>query len=149
MLLLEIKKFIQEKNYNNINIMISGDFNSLPDSAVYELMTTGKVSSAHPKLPMNIGLVDEQNIKIPLFNNFGHEFSLSSAYFNIMETEPQYTNFNRGFNGTLDYIFYPKSNMKVIAALPVVPFKVINKTFLPNEHWSSDHVALVADFVWN
>jgi len=98
---------------------------------------------------MNRGLTDEQGSKINLFNDFGHEYDFNSTYLNIIGSEPIYTNFNKGFNGTLDYIFFQPTKMQPIAALQMVPFNIIKKTLLPNENWSSDHVSLVADYLWN
>lgn len=56
----------------------------------------------------------------------------------------QLTNAGGTFKGTLDYILYTRSNMHVLSTLELPEEEDIlcNKDGLPNEKYSSDHVAL-------
>lgn len=73
-----------------------------------------------------------------------HRLSLSSAC-----GTPPYTNFTKGFNGCLDYIFHDTNNLTVSE---VVPFpsheQVIENTALPSILFPSDHLALVSTLSW-
>lgn len=75
---------------------------------------------------------------------FEHSMNLDTAC-----GRPEYTNYTEGFNGCLDYIFYDKSNLKV---LDVVPFpthnEVIQYKALPSKVFPSDHIALVCTLEW-
>ncbi|KAI9139822.1 hypothetical protein BKA69DRAFT_609336 [Paraphysoderma sedebokerense] len=83
----------------------------------------------------------------------------------LSSTEPAFTNYTPGFRGCLDYIFNVASciresddaeNARVVAAQKDCGLKVLKmlqfpeveeyqKTFLPNEKWSSDHFALMLE----
>jgi len=39
-----------EKSYSHLPLLVCGDFNSTPDSAVYQLWSTGSISPSHPDL---------------------------------------------------------------------------------------------------
>jgi len=61
----------------------------------------------------------------------------------------QWTNVSKDFKGTLDYIFYTHESLVPVALLDLPEDSTVQKTKnsgLPNEHWSSDHIALMAEF---
>ena len=63
----------------------------------------------------------------------------------------QWTNVSKDFKGTLDYIFYTHESLVPIALLELPEDSTVQKTKnsgLPNEHWSSDHIALMAEFAY-
>jgi RNA exonuclease NGL2 len=57
--------------------------------------------------------------------------------------EPDYTNYAHDFKGTLDYMFIP--NQAVILNILMLPPKHIVQPALPNCHFGSDHVSLMAE----
>lgn len=57
--------------------------------------------------------------------------------------EPDYTNYAHDFKGTLDYMFIPKQ--AVILKILMLPPKDIVQPALPNCHFGSDHVSLMAE----
>ena len=67
-------------------------------------------------------------------------FSLQSAD----GMEPEFTNYVRGFQGLLDYIWYDRDHMKVMSTVPQ-PTKAQLGNYLPTEQYPSDHLAVVAD----
>ncbi|KVH94700.1 Endonuclease/exonuclease/phosphatase [Cynara cardunculus var. scolymus] len=61
--------------------------------------------------------------------------------------EPLFTNCTRDFIGTLDYIFYSADSLTVESLLELLDEDSLRKdTALPSPEWSSDHIALLAEF---
>ena len=63
----------------------------------------------------------------------------------------QFTNMGQGFQGTLDYVLYTTNSLVPTATLELPDeFDIKDsrnlKAGLPNEVWSSDHIALLAEF---
>ena len=59
----------------------------------------------------------------------------------------QFTNWSKSFKGTLDYLFYTPDSLVPVSTLELPEEAEIQKLGgLPNEAWSSDHVALIAEF---
>jgi len=108
-------------------IIIAGDFNSLPNSGVYQLYSTGKVSGKHKDMQQYGSKRD-----------FVHQFNLKSAYAHLQEPISNYTPW---FNGTLDYIWY---NEQFDLCSLLGPPKIMEPG-LPSPLWSSDHIALVCE----
>ncbi|KAJ4833450.1 Carbon catabolite repressor protein 4 1 [Turnera subulata] len=145
----------------DIPMLVCGDFNSVPGSAPHLLLAMGKVDAAHPDLA-----VDPLGILRPL-SKLTHQLPLVSAYSSLvrpptsgghpneqqrrrMDThtnEPLFTNCTRDFIGTLDYIFYTADTLKVESLLELLDEESLRKdTALPSPEWSSDHIALLAEF---
>ncbi|KAF2868996.1 glucose-repressible alcohol dehydrogenase-like protein transcriptional effector [Massariosphaeria phaeospora] len=124
---------------SQIPLVLCGDFNSLPDSGVYDLIVQGSVSNSHSDLGSR---------KYGNFTRDGisHPFSLKSSYSAIGEMA--FTNYTPGFVGVLDYIWYSTNTLQVVGLLGD-----INKEYLkrvpgfPNYHFPSDHVALYAQYI--
>lgn len=56
----------------------------------------------------------------------------------------QFTNMSQSFTGTLDYVLYTTDSLVPSATLELPDQSDIRT--LPNESWSSDHIALMAEF---
>jgi CCR4-NOT transcription complex subunit 6 len=65
-------------------VIITGDFNSMPNSGMYELYSSGKLSGTHADL-----------LKEPV-KDISHNFSLQSAYASLGEPITNYTNSFKG-----------------------------------------------------
>ncbi|CAL8170064.1 unnamed protein product [Prunus armeniaca] len=143
----------------DIPMLVCGDFSSIPGSAPHTLLAMGKVDPSHPDLQ-----VDPLNILRPL-SKLIHQLPLVSAYSSFarlgvglgMEqqrrrmdpttNEPLFTNCTRDFIGTLDYIFYTADSLTVESLLELLDEESLRKdTALPSPEWSSDHIALLAEF---
>ncbi|KAB2066120.1 hypothetical protein E1A91_A09G139300v1 [Gossypium mustelinum] len=142
----------------DIPMLVCGDFNSVPGSAPHSLLAMGKVDPLHPEL-----LVDPLAILRP-HSKLTHQLPLVSAYspfargvglglehqrrkMDITTNEPLFTNCTRDFIGTLDYIFYTADSLTVEALLELLDEDSLRKdTALPSPEWSSDHIALLAEF---
>ncbi|KAG5555497.1 hypothetical protein RHGRI_006221 [Rhododendron griersonianum] len=143
----------------NIPMLVCGDFNAIPGSAPHALLAMGKVDPMHPDL-----VVDPLGILRPL-SKLAHQLPLVSAYSSFARmgvglgleqhrrrmdpstNEPLFTNCTRDFIGTLDYIFYSADSLTVESLLELLDEDSLRKdTALPSPEWSSDHIALLAEF---
>ena len=119
--------------------IVAGDYNSTPESGVYQLMSTGVVPSSHPDWRgADFGRYTSEGIHNSL------HFDNAYAPLNI-----KYTNHTINYTGVLDYIWYTPASLKVLSLLDVPPLSVFEndlKLSLPNVYFPSDHLALLADF---
>ncbi|XP_078065718.1 2',5'-phosphodiesterase 12 [Mustelus asterias] len=120
--------------YPNTPVIFCGDFNSTPNSGLYEFVTKGHISADHPDWTSN---GEEERCSMSLT----HPFKLKSAC-----GEPTYTNYVGGFQGCLDYIFM---DMNMFEVSQVIPFpsheEVTCHLALPSVSHPSDHIALICD----
>ncbi|KAH8643223.1 glucose-repressible alcohol dehydrogenase-like protein transcriptional effector [Alternaria alternata] len=124
---------------SDIPVLLCGDFNSMPSSGVYDLITHGNVSNAH---------VDLGNRKYGNFTRDGisHPFSLKSSYASIGELA--FTNYVPHFQGVLDYIWYSTNTLQVVGLLGEIDKGYLQRVpGFPNYHFPSDHVALYAQYI--
>jgi len=124
---------------SQIPVILCGDFNSLPDSGVYDLITQGTVSNTH---------VDLGSRKYGNFTRDGisHPFSLKSSYAAIGELA--FTNYVPHFKGVLDYIWYSTNTLQVVGLLGDIDKGYLQRVpGFPNYHFPSDHVALYAQYI--
>jgi CCR4-NOT transcription complex subunit 6 len=142
----------------DIPMLVAGDFNSVPGSCPHSLLATGRVDPAHPELA-----TDPLGILRPA-TKLQHQLPLVSAYgafarvpgptgeglrrkIDPATQEPLFTNCTRDFLGTLDYIFYTADSLQPEALLELLNEEDLRKdTGLPSPEWSSDHIALLAEF---
>ncbi|GLT96229.1 hypothetical protein SLE2022_138700 [Rubroshorea leprosula] len=143
----------------DIPMLVCGDFNSVPGSAPHALLAMGKIDPMHPDLAL-----DPLGILRP-HSKLSHQLPLVSAYSSLARVgvglgleqqkrrmdpstnEPLFTNCTRDFIGTLDYIFYTADSLAVESLLELLDEDSLRKdTALPSPEWSSDHIALLAEF---
>ena len=126
----------------NLPVLMAGDFNSQPSSAVYEFLATGKVEQSHADFAKDFARV------LPAADKIKHGLSLQSAY--ALIGEPEYSNFTQGFVGLLDYLWFTKAHFHVVALLDVDPKKALKEhTALPSPKHPSDHIPMMAVLDWN
>lgn len=125
-----------QKLAENYPLIVLGDFNFMPDSSMYKLVTTGNIDKSDPAYPLPNG---EWEIKIE---------PMESAYATINGEEPETTNFpttESGFTGTLDYIFYrdiqPVNVLKLAS-----PSDKNQLQRMPNKTEPSDHLLINSTF---
>ena len=121
-----------------IPMLICGDFNSKPDSGVYEALSTGSVSGSHEEfMDKSYGDITKHGIS--------HPFSLQSAYSTIGELN--LTNHTDRFSAVIDYIWYGTSGLQVSGLLGPVDDRYLKRVpGFPNHHFPSDHISLLAEF---
>jgi CCR4-NOT transcription complex subunit 6 len=148
----------------DIPMLVAGDFNSVPGSPAHSLLLHGKVDHAVLDQSFDpLNFLKEQKLV--------HTLPLASAYARVMDAnvsspgdhrlekqrarlcpkthEPLFTNISKDFKGTLDYILYTKDSLIPTAILELPAEAEILGTpdeTLPNAIYSSDHIALLAEF---
>jgi len=145
---------------DSVPVVIAGDFNSMPDSQVYQFLlkgsleptspsiststTNGLDSSSSPQTP-NIYSTDPRERESSGFKGLNHNLSLASSYGSSPIGEPPFTNYTSDFYGVLDYIWYTTPTLKVTGLLEHVNKSELFSPF-PNPHFPSDHIPLLAEF---
>jgi CCR4-NOT transcription complex subunit 6 len=143
-LLQELESFVVSRG-TNLPLIICGDFNSTPDTAVYDLLSRQTVHPGHPDV--NVATNDDVPNVLPDAMNITHSFQLGSAYQTVLGDEPWVTNYTQNFKGVLDYIWYSAPNLRPLAVAPIPDEKELTRTgeALPSTEYSSDHIMLIAD----
>lgn len=129
-------KFVNDEFDSNISAggLISG---------VYQLLTTGLLSTDHSHHPNTRNCHIEPKLNFPLFQL---SQSFISVYNLLLFNEPKFTNKTEKFNGCLDYIFI-SDHFEVINILEL-PYdnnnekSVLSFSTIPNQFFPSDHLAL-------
>ncbi|KAF7731767.1 Glucose-repressible alcohol dehydrogenase transcriptional effector [Apophysomyces ossiformis] len=118
--------------------VVCGDFNSVPDSGVYEFLSRGSIKQNHDDFGDHIyGSYTTEGLS--------HSLSLKSTYSHIGELA--FTNYTPRFKGVLDYIWYTNNTIDVLSLLGPLDNEYTSKTVgFPNAHFPSDHIPLVAEF---
>ncbi|XP_027360452.1 carbon catabolite repressor protein 4 homolog 4 isoform X2 [Abrus precatorius] len=129
--LAKFKTLVSDRYECTPEVIVAGDFNSMPGDMVYQYLVTGNPSS---KLMPNC--LDEPP-PIPL----------CSVYASL-RGEPPFTNYTPGFTGTLDYIlFSPSNRIKPISFLQLPDSDATDIVGgLPNFSYPSDHLPIGAEF---
>jgi CCR4-NOT transcription complex subunit 6 len=143
-LLQELENFVMSRG-SNLPLMICGDFNSTPDTAVYDLLSRQTVHPGHPDVNVSTG--DDCPNVLPDPINITHSFQLGSAYQTVLGDEPIQTNYTVNFKGVLDYIWYSAPNLRPLAVAPIPDEHVLTRhgEGLPSTEFSSDHIMLITD----
>ncbi|KAI3930827.1 hypothetical protein MKX01_037273 [Papaver californicum] len=140
--------------HSYIPVLICGDLNSLPRSAAYALVINGEVDRKHEELVNTPdGIIEHLKLSHKLL-------PLASAYSSFSRTkngdmidsdtkEPRFTTATPYFRNAIDYIFYTEGMLTVKSLLELLDKEsAIKHTAFPSPLWSSDHIALMAEFSW-
>lgn len=147
----------------DIPMLVAGDFNATPGSASHNLLVRGAVP------PNAVELANDPLGILSPSTKLCHHLPLASAYASVANGEPsadpalvrlrrrldpatgepKFTSITRDFKGSLDYILYSTDFLAPSGALELPDESEVrrkNNSGLPNDIWSSDHVALMAEF---
>jgi len=137
----ELSKLVSQRE---LPLILAGDFNSQPKSAVYHLL-----SSQHLLHDNYEAFKKDKLTLLPVHTQISHELQLTSAY--SFMGEPQYTNYTGHFIGILDYIWYTKATVGCLGVMDVGSPEEIagpGQDFLPSTQRPSDHLSLYSTFVF-
>lgn len=143
-LLEELQGIIKKYRHTNSNediknssIVVCGDFNSVKDSAVYQLFSTGASKGHEDMNGRDYGKFTE--------DGFHHPFKLKSAYEAVGELP--FTNLTPAFTDNIDYIWYSTPTLQVKGLLGRVDEEYTSHSIgFPDANFPSDHVPILAKF---
>ncbi|PAA54282.1 hypothetical protein BOX15_Mlig005024g1 [Macrostomum lignano] len=134
----------------NMPVIICGDFNSLPDSGVFEYLTNGRVKKSHLDFK-ELGyerildrLTPHRSQHQPDY--LEQDFNLSRCYQD--DVGMPYTNYTYEFKGCIDYIFFTERHFNNIGCLDMVPEAWFQESAIlgcPHPHVPSDHFSLLVE----
>ncbi|CAD6339604.1 unnamed protein product [Miscanthus lutarioriparius] len=175
-MLLEKANALAEK-WDKIPIVLAGDFNSTPDSAIYKFLSTMKLNiSLHDRRQLSgldssefglyelCSLLKYQWTDEEVRNATGcsnvvvaeHPLKLSSSYAMLkgnsnnrgLHGEPLATSYHKKFLGTVDYLWRTRG-IECSRVLDTLPIGVLRRTRgLPTREIGSDHLPIVAEFAF-
>lgn len=132
------------RSNTDIPLFVCGDYNSINDSSVYELLDKGRVAPDHPDLVgHSYGNFTRDGIS--------HPFSLRSAYAHVYKTadDVTFTNYTPTFQGVIDYIWYSTNTLEAVELLGPPDYNYLKRVpGFPNYHFPSDHIQIMTDFVF-
>lgn len=117
-----------------VPIVICGDFNSVPQSGVYEFLANGYLAPDHPEFMSHVyGRYTSEGLR--------HRLGFKSAYAAPGISDQALTNYTPSFQGLLDYLWYSAGNLGVNAVLGEVDKGYLEKVVgFPNAHFPSEYV---------
>ncbi|KAJ1854760.1 Glucose-repressible alcohol dehydrogenase transcriptional effector [Coemansia sp. RSA 638] len=131
----------QQKQFQKVATIICGDFNSTPDSGLYEFFSRGRLDKDHEELVRLEPYADYKR------HGLRHPLGLKSAY--ASKEELPLTNLTPTFRGTIDYIWYTTGTLIPTGLLGKVDEEWISQVVgFPNTHIPSDHIPIMAEFKW-
>ncbi|KAJ2347089.1 Glucose-repressible alcohol dehydrogenase transcriptional effector [Coemansia erecta] len=131
----------QQKQFQKVAAIICGDFNSTPDSGLYEFLSRGRLDKDHEELARLEPYADYKR------HGLRHAFGLKSAY--ASKEELPLTTLTPTFQGTIDYIWYTTGTLTPTGLLGEVDEEWVSQVVgFPNTHIPSDHIPVMAEFKW-
>lgn len=123
-----------------VPIVIAGDFNSVPQSGVYEFLANGYLAPDHPEFMSHVyGRYTSDGLR--------HRLGFKSAYAAPGISDQALTNYTPSYQGLLDYLWYSAGTLGVNAVLGEVDKGYLEKVVgFPNAHFPSDHICIIAEF---
>ncbi|KAI5170648.1 CCR4-NOT transcription complex subunit 6 [Nematocida sp. LUAm3] len=122
--------------YPGAELVVCGDFNSLPSSSLYEMFSSGELRPGSKDL---LGYAYEPYTS----RGYSHELTLSDAYAFV---NMGFTNYTPGFSGVIDYVWSNDKLLPVCSLGPIDEEYLSKIVGLPTHHYPSDHLMLVTQF---
>ncbi|KAI7825219.1 Endonuclease/exonuclease/phosphatase [Gamsiella multidivaricata] len=125
-------------NGGKLPTLICGDFNSEPNSGVYEFLTKGAVAQGHDDF-------GDHAYGTYTTEGLSHKMTLRSSYSHVNELP--FTNYTPSYVAVIDYIFYSASHLSVLGLLGGVEKEYMGRCVgIPNAHFPSDHIPILSEF---
>jgi len=147
MLVRELEKLTHKRR---LPLILCGDFNSEPTSAVHKLLAGNAMTGHRFQLRREDLPPDPHRILPEHTHRLSHGLLLQSAYGTVLGEEPEFTNYTEQYVGCLDYIWVSADRATPVAVLrlpEVRQLTAMTRSALPNPQHPSDHLSLCADIV--
>ncbi|KAH6807701.1 DNAse I-like superfamily protein [Perilla frutescens var. frutescens] len=171
------KAYELSQKWGCIPVIITGDLNSLPQSALYEFVASSKLhiqqhdrrqisgqmfsseyrGSRHLYNRIARWTNEEKRLATgSIGNSLKHPLMLRSAYAGVPGSskvrdktgEPLATSYHSLFSGCVDYIWHTL-DLVPVKVLEGLPTPILKKTGgLPSKEWGSDHLAVACEFAF-
>lgn len=145
-----ICKFLENKLEKDENVVICGDFNSMPSCRLVQMLMTKNAPVKNDKETLNSEGLEIMNKIYSGLGSVFKRFEFDNVYRHYGKLTgqadreyPSYTNYTDGFKDTLDYIFFSKKDFEVKGMLKLPTPEEINSKTLPNGEHPSDHLPIV------
>eukprot|EP00300_Choanocystis_sp_HF-7_P043220 c9822_g1_i1.p1 GENE.c9822_g1_i1~~c9822_g1_i1.p1 ORF type:complete len:395 (-),score=86.36 c9822_g1_i1:24-1208(-) len=148
-LLIEEVQKLMPRNIK-MPVVICGDFNSTPDSGVWEFLHKGHLPPQHS----DFGKLQWGHYTHSKNGQMGrgctHDLNLDSAYYSVLGHEPSFTNASFDFTGCLSYIWFTPQTLRVHGVLETISKQALEEEIaMPNSQFPSDHLSLFAEFIFD
>lgn len=142
---LELLNYLEDRYNKNEQLILCGDFNSLPESEQIQLCLKENFKGFEGR---TIQTLFEQMKRKKRKIKFRSAYSKYRQK-NQRNMHPSFTNFTANFKGTLDYIFFNKRSKLQLRRILKIPksSELSLNVALPNKNWPSDHLPLMAEFI--
>lgn len=122
--------------YPDAGLVVCGDFNSMPNSCAYELLSKGNIKP---------NCRDFLGIQYDPYSGRGasHSLGLKDSYSFV---NMGFTNFTPGFKGIIDYIWHNDKLVPICSLGPIDEEYASKIVGTPTHHYPSDHLILVTQF---
>lgn len=141
-----LQQIINMNKFYNYPIIVAGDFNTMPNSAVIKFMKTGKLYK--DELYEKKYMIPKENInKIGLPDKLEGYKQLVSGHEKYFGYEPKYTTYTDHFKNCIDYIFLSE-DIKVVKFndfMEKIENWIKRNMLMPNSEFPSDHINLIID----
>lgn len=131
---------------SNIELVLCGDFNSLPSSAVIRFLVLGRVSMNHREFQgFDYKSSLEKLLGGETKENYSHSLQLASADNGVMQN----TNYTFNNKAVVDYVFHSRSGLVATHILGDVDRNWLQRNHIhgcPHHHIPSDHFPLLVEF---
>ncbi|EGT40060.1 hypothetical protein CAEBREN_19479 [Caenorhabditis brenneri] len=149
----EVTRVLEEvsKKYmitqQQVPVLICGDFNSLPDSGVFEYLSKGQITRRHMDLKtFREDTCLEKFSSSTDKNILSHPLRLDSA---CDLTSIPFTNYTLDFKGMIDYIFATPQSLARLGILGPFDAQWVQSNKIlgfPHPHVPSDHIPIMAQY---
>ncbi|CCH47118.1 Glucose-repressible alcohol dehydrogenase transcriptional effector [Wickerhamomyces ciferrii] len=142
MVLLEaLGKF--KSKYPGAKILFSGDFNSQPNSSVYNFLQNDKINTMDPDISKYL----IEKTKKFIINPVEIPNNILEQIIKNDKSNELFTCYTQHLFGIFDYIWFNDKDFQLLKMLSGVDQNYLSQIKgLPNEEFPSDHIPLVAEF---
>ena len=142
------------KNYTKDDIIFwGGDLNSLEKDNNMQYILKKSEPEANLIDFYNDGIIASEKKAFEYYSKISDSFiwtNLYSHYGKALGRDqdlPKYTNYAKGFKGTIDHIFYRADCVKLVKILKIDEDEIEKYQSLPSEQFPSDHIPIAGVFI--